>query len=441
LLQQSHNTTLIDTITKHNKSNIDNKLDLLAGMWYRGKIKHWNINASLCYNNSNYLWLNSVKASSGFTLYDNRRIKTYYWVGGVDANIYFKNSKWSFSASNYFIYSKYNESRKETMALLSQTNDFRNTTYLSLNWFPNDKISCGIDIGGALFKSYDGKNSDTQINPKIGIQTLWIPSRNLIARLHYSVTNSFPPLSQLQDYGQFIDSLIWRAGNPSLKSELVHTASINLTVFNRLILCATYNHTHNNVFPFYNIRYGMTPSKIETFFACQNYVNGVYKTWNVSATYSQLFLKHFQFSLTATMQGLNARFENNKNTKLLPEYSWYFLYQTLNNTLSLYLSGSMTSYAIVAPQTKQWCYDDGFAITLSKTFCNNKIQAQGMWYLPLHFVNGRWHGGLDSDAMIIRYFANNQWRKNNMFQFTFVYRFNGGQSVRKYSRTSETIEI
>lgn len=95
----------------------------------------------------------------------------------------------------------------------------------------------------------------------------------------------------------------------------------------------------------------------------------------------------------------------------------------------------------MSPQTDMWCTDEGNAVAVSKTFMNQRLQLLGMWYIPAYFSNGRMHGGVTSGSYNVRYWANNQSRKSNMCQISIVYRFHGGNSVKKYNRQSEAVEL
>lgn len=146
-------------------------------------------------------------------------------------------------------------------------------------------------------------------------------------------------------------------------------------------------------------------------------------------------------SLTGSVVGHSAEYRGVKSSKILPEYSWFVLYQIMNGSLQFYLSGHMQSLSVITPQTKNWCLDDGNALAVSKMLFNNRLQILGMWYIPVHFSDGKWHGGVTSESYRTRYWADNQFRTDNMFQISILYRFNGGKSVRKYNRQSEAVEL
>lgn len=435
------NLNLTDTVSETRTSNISGRLDVLAGLWYRGSISAWKLNAYVTYNHIGYKWYNAVLRNSGYKNINNRNVLSKYFTGGVETNRYSNNQKWIFSLSDNFILSDYSENRLETGNRLSNSTDFRNTFNGSVQFQGNKKFSMGVNAGLSIFRnSYNGK-SDTHITPKAGIQMMWFPSKNVLLRLNYAMTTQYPPLSLLQNYGQFTDSLMYTAGNPQLRPSLNHEVSLSATLFRNFTVEGRFTHSSNSIFEYYTSEVGEIPSGLYTYFTKSEAVNGTKNSWSINLTYAKLFGKHWQVSFTGKVIGHSAKYNNVHSSKILPEYSWYVLYQIMNGSWQFYLSGYMQSYSLITPQSNQWSLDDAVALSISKTFFKNKLQILGMWYLPIHFSDGKWHGGVNSKSFKTHYWADNQFRKNNMFQISIIYKFNGGQSVKKYNRSSGTVEI
>lgn len=270
---------------------------------------------------------------------------------------------------------------------------------------------------------------------------MWMPSNKMLMRFNYKVSTQYPSLSRLQNYGQFIDSLMYNVGNPRLKPALNHNLSLSATIFNSVTIEGRYNRMSNSILEYLTPEYGEIPSGAETYYTQRGSVNGTRDNWSVNLTYNKAFGTHWQMSLTGSVVGHSAEYRGVKSSKILPEYSWFVLYQIMNGSLQFYLSGHMQSLSVITPQTKNWCLDDGNALAVSKMLFNNRLQILGMWYIPVHFSDGKWHGGVTSESYRTRYWADNQFRTDNMFQISILYRFNGGKSVRKYNRQSEAVEL
>ena len=291
-----------------------------------------------------------------------------------------------------------------------------------------------------IFNTYSG-GTDIHVTPKGGLQAMWNPSNKVATRLNYTVGTQYPPLSSLQNYGQFTDSLIYTTSNPSLRPGVNHEVVLSSTFLNSLTLEGRYTHNANSIFRYYEPKEGVVPSRANTYFTENSPVNGTYNIWSVNLTYTKQFGKRWMASATGKIVGNRASYGSFSNSKVLPEYSWFILYQIPERSWQFYLSGSMQSYSMITPQIKQWSLDDGMAVSVSKTMLQNRLQIVGMWYIPVHFSDGRWHGGLTSESYVTSYWANNQFRKNNLCQLSIVYMFNKGNNVRKYNRSSESIQL
>lgn len=423
------------------RSDIRDRLDVLAGLWYRGKGPGWRLNANLTYTNIGYKRCNSTDRSSGYQITDNRNISSRYFTGGLEAKRQSDNQKWIFTLSDDFILSSFKEDRTETGNRLSDSNDFRNTFNASADYQINNKLSLGFNAGSSVFRNSYNTASDTHFTPKAGFQATWIPSDNVFIRLNYATSTRYPALSRMQDYGQFTDSLTYTSGNPGLKPSLIHDISLTATFLKSISIEGRYTHTSDCVFSYFVPAYGVIPSGASTFYTRNGSVNGTSDRWSVNLTYSKAFGQHWQISLTGTLIGERAKYGDDASSKVLPQYDWYVLYQTMKGSLQFYLSGYMEQKAYISPQSCLWNSTDLYALSVSKFLFNNRLQLLGMWYIPLHLTDGGAHGGITSPSYSTRYWADNNFRVNNMFQISVLYRFNGGKSVKKYNRDSETVDI
>lgn len=432
---------ITDIVSESQNSDIRDRLDMLAGLWYRGKGAGWRLNANLTYTNIGYKRCNATDRSSGYQITDNRKVSSQYFTGGLEAKRQSNNQKWIFTASDDFILSNFKEDRAETGKRLSESNDFRNTFNASADYQVNNKLSLGFNAGVSVFRNSYNTASDTHFTPKTGFQAMWIPSDNVFMRLNYSASTRYPALSGLQDYGQFTDSLMYSSGNPELKPSLIHDISLTATFLKSISIEGRYTHTSDGVFSHFSPAYGMIPSGATTYYTMSQPVNGIKDRWSVNLTYSKSFGPHWQISLTGTLVGERAKYGNDVTSKVLPQYDWYVLYQTMKGSLQFYLSGYMEQNAFITPQSDIRDCVDIYALSVSKLLFNNRLQLLGMWLIPVHLTDSGAHGGITSPSYSIRYWADNNFRFNNTFQISVLYRFNGGKSVKKYNRDSETVDI
>lgn len=428
------------TISEHKNTDTHGRLDLSGGVWYRGQVGAWVLRANASYTDVGFKWVNGIDMSSGYTLNDQRRIKARYGTAAAEASRYVGN-KWYLTLSNRFVTSEYSAKQVQTGELLSETHDIRNTFDASLQWFISRKVSMGVNAGLSVFSNgYEGLQS-THFTPQGGVQAMWQPSQKVLLRLDYRLNSQYPSLSSIQDYGQFTDSLIYFRGEPTLKPALTHQLSLSATLLQKISIETRYIHISDMLFNYYGSAFGSLPSGQEAPYVLIKPVNGSSDKWSMNLSYADSFGSHWLVSVSMGANYTRASFADNHSSRMFPNYSWYAVYQTLGNTLQIYLSSNLRSNLVIGPQTDMWELEDGYALCLSKTFFRQRLQVLAMWTLPFHITSGRWHGGTQSEAYTLKTLANNQFRTDNNIQLTLVYRFQGGQSVKKYNRQSESVEI
>lgn len=430
-----------DTI--HEKRNIDdkNRVDILTGIWYRGTVANWDVKANATYTSIGFDRNRRIEKSSGYDLIDDRKIKSGYFSGGITADRYFNDRKWQVSLAEYVIFSNYKEQRRNSGATLSESNDFRNAVNVSIQHNVSKRLVWSANVGVSVFRNSWENLSSTHTTPKLGLMIMWSPSSKATVRFNYNLLSSYPALSSLQDYGQFVDSLMYSSGNPKLKTELDHELSLSGTFFDCLSVEGRWRHSENSVSSYYSAERGLIPSGVDSYYTKCGFVNGSKTTWSVNVTFGKALGKHWQVSMTGTARGYVSKYKHSNSSRILPEYSWYLVYRILNGDLQFYLSGYMDSYITITPQTNLWGHIETNALAVSKTFLDGRLQLMGMWTLPFSFSNGKAHGGVTSESYSTRYWADNQYRNYNTLRFTAVYMFNGGVSVKKYTRENQTIEL
>ena len=112
----------------------------------------------------------------------------------------------------------------------------------------------------------------------------WVPGAKAIVRFNYSASMSYPPLSALQNYGQFTDSLMYTMGNPNLKTSLNHDFTLSTTLFNSLSLDFRYSLTSNSIFRYFSCEEGMIPSGNYTYYTKNRAENGNSSIWKANIT-------------------------------------------------------------------------------------------------------------------------------------------------------------
>ncbi len=431
----------VESVLQHRTLDIDNKIDYVGGLWYRGNLRGWMLNASMTYNNTGYDRLYNISNSSGYMLEDNRTVRNRYLALSADVTRWLADQKWMISLADDFVKSDFDDRRKESNLCLSSSNDLRNTLNFSTQFLPDSRFSLGANVGFAVMKNKYLELSESHLTPCYGAQMSWRPNERVFLRANYSAKVAFPALSTIQNLTTFTDSLVSYTGNPDLRPTLTHEASLNLSLLNMINLSGQFSHAGNTVSSIVEAAYGQLPTGATTDYASFRYQNSSSTYWKVNINFYKDVHAHWQISANAGVEGRAASYKDYKESLILPTYDWYVMYHALQGSLQVILSGSMTPNVVISPQMKMWNTEDVFALAVTKYLFNYRLQLLAMWQLPLHICSGKWHGGLKSQPYVTQYWGSNQWRHNNSLQFSFVYTFNGGQSVKRYNRQSVTVDI
>lgn len=405
---------------------------------YRGWIKKWSIGSVLQYSYNTFHRLRSVKRKD-FSLEDNRHINAHYIWGGVDASTSL-SKKLYLSISDYITWTKYKEIDYKTNKFLSSSHDVRNRFSASLQYSPNNNMSVGANAGIYLYNSSSDGITNTRVSPLIGANFMWSSSKVML-RLNYTATNGYPSLGQQQDYGRFIDSLIYQGGNPNLITVMNHRLNAMVNIMRFFIISGEYNHGQDAIYNIAESGYGIRPDGLEGYFVDKNFENCTSSSWRANITFNRTFNPCWTLSLTASVKGERASYREFAKNKTLPLYDWYVRYSNKSLDMQIYLSSSLHSELIVSPQSIGWERVDGYSLSIMKFLNHNKIQLVAMWRMPFHFIKRPFESLMESPAYTEKIGYDTYKRSDNQLTFTLVWRFSGGNKTRKYNRQTESVEI
>lgn len=402
---------------------------------YRGELPKWgglNGAAQLYVNSYNRPY--SFEKSSGFSLTDDRHIKAAY--GWATADTYhWLNPKLFFWAWAYIMYSHQSDYRLETNEELGNATQTTTMAQANFTWYPRQGISIGATVGGDLIVQKSGTIRETRVFPRLAANASWQVSKDLNLRLNYSTDASGPGAEITQNSGLFTDSLTWQGGNPDLKPVQNHRVSLSASIWRWLSVSASYSAGSNAAFRIAQAATGLRPDGIEGPYARYLWENGTRNSWNANVTMQRPVGNHWNFSLTASVSGNKATWEDCTAEKVLPNYNFMASYTPDMGGFVVLLNHQMSSGLSITPQERRWENMDQTALYLQKHLFSRSLAIGLGWVLPVHIQKGDARGGMNSDAVRIRYHYNNLRMTDNMLSLQIGYKFQGGKSVRKYSRT------
>ncbi|MDE5886362.1 MAG: outer membrane beta-barrel protein [Muribaculaceae bacterium] len=420
-------------------TDIDSYLAERISLQYIGRAREWQLNASAGFSNTSYNSTYSLRRPEFDILEPTKYHASYEWAG-MDASRRMIDSKLYLSLSEYAIRVSFSEKDRSLGKLLTKSSDFRNRAEALLQFTPSPKWSFGVKAGLNIEHSRRQDISATYVTPRLNAN-LNFSSSKVWLRLNYTVSNQNPTLTQTRDYGSFTDSLVMSAGNPLLHPAINHRINLNAGFPFNISLGAEYTIRHNGLFEIVAARYESRPDGVYGPYAFITYMNGHGQTWKTNISWQKTIAKRWTISLSATLRGESARFEEYSNSGCRPEYSWFIQYFSHKAALQFYLSSSLHSSMTVTPQEAGWGQYDGYSLSAVKFFCGYRLQIVGMWTLPLHLIRKPFVRHLRSEAMLSTTTYDNINLDDNALRLTLVYRFNGGRKTRNYSRQEESVDI
>lgn len=441
LMQENTETGSEQIIDQYNHQGSLDYNQWYGGLWYRGRAGAWRVSATMTGSYLTFNKENELIQSTGFSLRDFRKARQTYLSPGADASRTFFGGKSTLTLSDYAIFYNYNEQIAGGNAQVAHIQTAQNRLQLQLGWWFGNKASISASAGIYTLHQKDLQASNTFFSPRINLQGTWNPSGNVSLSLVYAMTPRAASMDQVESYGLFTDSLVWQSGNPDLKPQQSHGIWLTARFWRWLTVAANYNLSRNAPYQIITPGFGERPDGISGPYARRIWENGTGTNWTVNITGNRNITPRVTLNGTFTLQGLRASYGDQMREKVIPTYSWWVMWTTPDYSWYV-LAGETLQTAFpqtgtgvkVTPQERKWEFEDNINIMINRTFFNHKLVLGLTWILPVHFWNCRQKGTLESEAIRMRYMANNTRHNYNMLDFQVIYRFSGGKSIRQYNR-------
>ena len=183
-----------------------------------------------------------------------------------------------------------------------------------------------------------------------------------------------PSLSQLMDYGQFVNMYKYQEGNPDLKPITTQWASLRLTFWRKLMLYADYQFTNTGVFNIYSAASMTTEDSGKMFYyAAGKYQNGKSNALSIGLNFQQDLSRYFSLYLDGKITHNYASYENYSNKVWTPSASLFLSYNLEKQDVNVALSYSVDGSGYVTPQTYQRVVTDDIMLGVQKNLLKKKI--------------------------------------------------------------------
>ena len=411
----------------------------VIGLYYRGRFsKAWDMYTWGTYNNHSEINGNSSRRGDILAIDDDSRVRMNYLWGGTTVN-FVPGGKWSFALDEQVHSIRYNSSNLNTGVRESRSDEVRNRSMLSASFTPTERLSLQLNAGvGTQHITQDGV-SRTSVKPLVEARLYWNPSERFLMRLNYKTTNFIPPLSYLQDFGRFTDSLTYTHGNPSLKPLYGHDLTASFYLFNTVWLTARWHESGSGVYNIASAATGPRPDGMTGPYVAYRYENVPGHYFELNANLYKNISREWAIQAYGTLSEMKTNFGGQSNHRWYVDMlaGAYYMPSGLDMVVNLnyILSPSVT----VSPQTLQYGYSDHLVFNLEKSLLKGRLNISLNYTFPVHLADGLIKGHMVSPALIRHTWENNQRRNNNTIHLGVTYRFNGGAQVRKYQHDTDKV--
>jgi len=282
-----------DNSTEHTKeSNGSN--DLRLSMIYRADIKDkWNVYADISYNIYNSDAHNAYDKYPQFSSVSKYHNKKDYIRGNADLS-YNLNDNVLFNLGYNVIWNRYRSRPHGSKTTVSENNDTRHNIYSYTDFMIGQKAGVHAGAAVSLVRSRNLSDRRTYCNILPLVQLNYMPTENVRIEGELSATMEYPKLYQLSSAGYSIDSYMTFAGNQLLQPAKTQSISVQATLWDKLAVGATYEHTKNYAAECYSrvaadkFRFSYENSKYDylALIAMYDWSISKYLTWRNSAQLS-----------------------------------------------------------------------------------------------------------------------------------------------------------
>lgn len=406
-----------------------------VGLYYRGGIDKWNYNLKFNYVNHTWNSLYNVEKSSGYTNTNNRHQRMNHTLSQVDANRRFFEDKGYLSMGYAYFWRQYDQFTLNNMSLVNNSQLVYHNfwTYISYSLSQN----VGFEMSGKLIcyntHTNNGKIKDRYNNFSGSLGFFSRLYHDAWIRFGYSCNVSNPQLNQLTTDGHFTDSLKWASGNPYIKSYVGHNFSLRYHFLKGLTLSTNLSYSPRNFTNTTELKNGYLQNGIYGAYAANQVQNGKNLTWGSNLNFEKEF-KNIQVNANVEYNYLSSQYADYKKSAGAWKGNCDLTY--ILNPQQIYLTfiyRLINDYAIT-PQSLDKDHYDVIGLSLSKTFCNDNLEVNLSYVLPIHLVSVKSTASNENPAFIYNGVTNNRPNINNVFYINLSYRISGGKSIRKYKR-------
>ncbi|MES2286042.1 MAG: outer membrane beta-barrel protein [Bacteroidota bacterium] len=403
-----------------------------GALFYEGKLDENNkLNSNLTISNYSSNYINDYKENSLLKRKeqgkDNKNSTEFYFE-----YLHTFNAKTNIQAGYGNSFKKLN-SNYALNDLISQFEytDFRHKLYSYFSWQQSKKV--GIKFGGAtetsLLDANGQQNSYLIFQPYADIK--YKPLEYLDFKAKYRSASNYPNISQTNPFTNIIDQQSVKTGNPYLRPEVTHKASLQTTIYDGLVRIEPYYHFSSN----YISEIGLLRSDSIFEYSYSNI--GTYRNYGIEAGFTIPFSQSISLQTDFNFFRSSITYANKINNIKDWTMSSQLVYVHAKSGTVGVLKYQKNIFKDITAQGYKQSDNDYWIMLIQKPFFKQKLNIMLLYFIPVNLgVNYNQGGYIQTETYRESNFGDISFLKN-IVMLEIKYRFNRGKSVKKTEKNIE----
>lgn len=410
----SDNNENYDLTSGLRQSNMDDyeSSNYVAGLFYRGNIrKKFSLKSSLLYN---YYDINERRR------FTENRVSSDTRTDGTKNYLFFStdcsytiSNKWEATLGYNYTWRKYHNSVEDSGNDAFMSKENRNKINATVSFYPANTFN--VRLGGDMLNISNMQNgiSTSHISWLPRIQAYWRPARQIRTTLLYLNEIQYPNLDQLSPSSWEVSNNIIQAGNPMLKSKILHYAQTRITLFDFITLSYSYRKSNNDIVDWYE---KMPDGKIK-----RTYINCDYLHQYLGLSFEKDLTNGFNLNFTGNYQWYKRWSEGAKNHGR----TWYGditgTWEIGKTNIMLMCEYFLRHDLEPLPQGMRYNQEEMLAFGMNYPFCKGKLPVSVLFTIPVNLIDKQVYTKINIPGFRSEIYGDD---RINAFMFKINIRFN-----------------
>lgn len=403
------------------------------GAYYRGRTDAWHYELNFNYTHERSDFDYQFRQNETFATESHQKDRMNYLWLNTELNRKFFDDKFYVGVGYTFNVKNYEQRDRLDDDLLSENKYARHEFWTKLSYVFGPHTQANATFTAQTVRTSTAGFHETNLYYRMSGRVYHQFNKNISATLNYYNDVTYPQLSQVTNYGYFTDSLSWRAGNPTLRTSVQHSAYLECDFFDLFSVELGGSYEPNLIQQIVESRYGLLPSGKDGFYSYSAPQNTKYRSlW--ACLYAYKRVKDIRLNASLRYYHHKAWYKDMEHTNPSLAFRLSANYYNDKHQLSAYLSYSLENFNTASVQGWSDKNFDYITMNLSKSLLDGHLHVSLEYLPPLHFTRMETKSRSETPAQTVAETVGLKKYNGNRFSFSIRYKFYGGKSVRQYQR-------